>query len=211
VIVARWYKCHVSGWLLAIIAIGLSVAAAYFSDDPSKAALVVKWSARLTVTAALWVFIVAQYDAWNEERNARERAEKELAASQTALATEADIKGQAYDLRISRYAHGMSITSHIYLCNGNPTRTTIRSLILTVSPKEGENLNVLSHVNNKNIPLERGIGSEYLAESFIKIMPEKLDLASLRFTLVDSLGKLHSIQVDQKKPIPVHDVSMVGR
>jgi hypothetical protein len=78
VIVAKWYKGHVSGWLLAVIAIGLAIAAAYFSDDPSKSAMVVRWSARLTVSAAIWVFFVAQYDAWKEERLARNALEDRL-------------------------------------------------------------------------------------------------------------------------------------
>jgi hypothetical protein len=65
---AKWYKGHVSRWLLAIVAIGLNMAAAYFIDDPAKSAVVVRWSARVTLAAAIWVSFLAQYDAWKEQR-----------------------------------------------------------------------------------------------------------------------------------------------
>lgn len=76
--VIRWYKGHVSGWSLAIVAIGLNIAAAFFADDPSKSAMVVKWSARLTGAGAIWLLLVAQYDAWREEHEARIGAEARL-------------------------------------------------------------------------------------------------------------------------------------
>ena len=70
--VAQFYKGHVSGWLLAIVAIGLDIAAAYFVDDPSKSAKVIRWSAWLTSAAAIWLVFVAQYDAWKDEFEKRE-------------------------------------------------------------------------------------------------------------------------------------------
>jgi hypothetical protein len=78
VAVTRWYKGHISGWLLAVIAIGLSVAAALFANDPGGPSLVVKWSARLSVAAAIWVFLVAQYDAWRSERNKSDELTSQL-------------------------------------------------------------------------------------------------------------------------------------
>jgi hypothetical protein len=54
---------------LAIVAIGLNMAAAYFIDDPAKSAVVVRWSARVTLAAAIWVSFLAQYDAWKEQRD----------------------------------------------------------------------------------------------------------------------------------------------
>jgi hypothetical protein len=76
--VAKWYKGHISGWLLSAVAIGLCIATAYFADDPTKSARVVKWSAIITTAAAAWMFVVAQYDAWKEEREARLKAEDRL-------------------------------------------------------------------------------------------------------------------------------------
>jgi hypothetical protein len=76
--VVRFYKGHISGWLLAIVAIGLNIAAAHFVDDPSRSAMVVRWAARLTTAGAIWLVFVAQYDAWKKERTAREEALQEL-------------------------------------------------------------------------------------------------------------------------------------
>jgi hypothetical protein len=78
VTVWRVYKTHVSGWLLAIVAIGLNIAAAYFLTDPSASAEVVKWSAKLTAVGAIYLVFVAQYDAWRQERCRAEKAEFRL-------------------------------------------------------------------------------------------------------------------------------------
>ena len=86
VAVLKWYKGHISGWMLAIVAIGLDIAAAFFATDPSKSVLVIRVSAALTTLAAIWAFQVAQYDAWRDERTARRKADAELNA-------DADIKG----------------------------------------------------------------------------------------------------------------------
>lgn len=91
---------HVSGWMLAVTAIGLQVAAAWVSDDPSRSAIVVKWSAWITTAAAVWVIFVAQYDAWREERK---RAEEESAKN-----LKPQIDGQITDFRKGS-AHGTSI------------------------------------------------------------------------------------------------------
>jgi len=68
--VVRWYKGHISGWLLSIVAIRLAIAPALFADDPSGSAEVIKWSAVLTVLAAIYLFLMVQCDAWKEERGA---------------------------------------------------------------------------------------------------------------------------------------------
>lgn len=73
--VFRLWKMHVSGWILALVAIGLTIAAATVADDASRSAKVVKLSAWLSGSAAIWVMFVAQYDAWKEEREARTKAE----------------------------------------------------------------------------------------------------------------------------------------
>ncbi len=78
VTVFRVYKTHVSGWLLAIVAIGLTIAAAVVQGDQSTAASVVKWAAWLTGGAAIWLVFVAQYDAWRQEREAKQTALDEL-------------------------------------------------------------------------------------------------------------------------------------
>lgn len=75
-VVAQWYKGHVSGWMLAIAAIGLQIAAAWVSNDPARSASVVRWSAWLTTGAAVYAIFVAQYDAWRAERK---KFESELA------------------------------------------------------------------------------------------------------------------------------------
>jgi hypothetical protein len=79
--VLRFWKTHVSGWILAIIAIGLYIAAAYFSGIPSVSAQIIKWSAWLTSGAAFFMVFVAQYDAWKEERTAKQKAQDELDVS----------------------------------------------------------------------------------------------------------------------------------
>jgi len=83
------YKSHVSGWLLAIVAIGLTIAAAFFVDDPSKSAMVIRWAARITGVAAIWLIFVAQYDAWRQEREAKQKALDELNK-------EADMQGTVF-------------------------------------------------------------------------------------------------------------------
>lgn len=62
-----FWKKHVSGWLLAVIAISLSLAAAYYSGNQGSSEKVLQWSAKLSVAAAIWVVFVAQYDAWREQ------------------------------------------------------------------------------------------------------------------------------------------------
>lgn len=79
--VFSFWKMHVSGWILALAAIGLSIAAAVVIDDASASARVVKWSAFILGGAALCVMIGAQYDAWKEQFLAREKAEAKLNAS----------------------------------------------------------------------------------------------------------------------------------
>jgi hypothetical protein len=71
---------------LDVIAVGLQIASARVADDPKKTVLVLKWSAWLTTAAAVWATFVAQYDAWREERQAKEKFEEELNKS-------ADIRG----------------------------------------------------------------------------------------------------------------------
>src|ERR1019366_3034250 len=77
--VAKLYKGHVSGWLLAVIAIAVCIAAALFVDDPSKSAMVVRSAAGLTVAAGAWLLLVAEYDAWRMECDAKVHAQEELA------------------------------------------------------------------------------------------------------------------------------------
>jgi hypothetical protein len=89
VTVFRVYKTHVSGWLLAIVAIGLTIASAAVQNDPSRAAMVVRWAAWLTSGAAIWLVFVAQYDAWKQERDAKQVALDELDQ-------EADMRGTIY-------------------------------------------------------------------------------------------------------------------
>jgi hypothetical protein len=85
VTVARWYKGHISGWLLAVIAIALNIAAAIYADDPSKAADIIRWSARITIAAAVYVFLVAQYDAWKEQRDKIEELRSDLPRFEIAI------------------------------------------------------------------------------------------------------------------------------
>lgn len=76
--VAKFYKSHISGWMLAILAIGLQIAAARYASDQAKTVLVVQYSAWLSTAAAIWALLVAQYDAWRGERTRADEAEKRL-------------------------------------------------------------------------------------------------------------------------------------
>lgn len=98
--VAKHYKGHISGWMLAISAIGLQIAAAWVSNDPTRSATVVRWSAWIMTAAAVWVVFVAQYDAWREERT---RAEAEVARN-----LKPQIEGELLDFTAGS-THGSSI------------------------------------------------------------------------------------------------------
>jgi hypothetical protein len=79
--VFRLWKTHVSGWILAVVAIASVIAAAIVSDDAGRSALVVRATALITSVAAIAVILVAQYDAWKEERAAHEKSKKALEAA----------------------------------------------------------------------------------------------------------------------------------
>lgn len=64
--IIRLWGNHIAGPILAVIAIGLGIAAAFYTNDPTASAKIVKWSAGLTGFAAVFMIFIAQYDAWRE-------------------------------------------------------------------------------------------------------------------------------------------------
>ena len=70
----RLWGGHIAGPILAVIAIVLGIAAAFYVGDPSASAKIVKWTALLTGLAAVLLVFRAQYDAWECERELGEKA-----------------------------------------------------------------------------------------------------------------------------------------
>jgi len=207
--VAQFYKGHVSGWLLAIVAIGLDIAAAYFVDDPSKSAKVIRWSAWLTSAAAIWLVFVAQYDAWKDEFEKREAEEaKNLWPS---------IQGEVFDFMASgiRGEGGppphcyTGISCSLYLCNERAALTTLKELRIDGSrlqpPAEFSKINVVrtSSPQEHPIRLDRGLGThcgviaEISFNNFWEQIQESLDLNAIKVSVIDSFGGEHSLLVRQ--------------
>jgi hypothetical protein len=135
VTVFRLWKMHVSGWILAVIAIGLSIAAAIVAKDATNSAMVVKLAAWLSGAAAIWVIFVAQYDAFSEERKKREVAESRNLRP--------DIRGElcGFDLgdtvthvrQEDEWSVIIPFRCTLTLCNYSPAETNLSSLLLDAS------------------------------------------------------------------------------
>jgi hypothetical protein len=82
---------HVSGWPIAVISLSSLVLTAlllHFRSNPDAINSTLIWTAVVSVAAVLVLGSVAQYDAWKEERETREKYEE-------ALNAKADLRGSA--------------------------------------------------------------------------------------------------------------------
>jgi hypothetical protein len=77
--VSKHYSGHISGWLPALLSLGVAVLAAVYISDPSVSLKVVKWTAISYLIVAGLLIFVAQYDAWKEQhQRAHEEAVKNI-------------------------------------------------------------------------------------------------------------------------------------
>jgi hypothetical protein len=78
VTVFKLWGYHISGPVLAVVSIGLSIAAVHYANDPGSAAWFLRRAAQLTVSATVLLIFVAQYDAWSKERDSVEKLRVEF-------------------------------------------------------------------------------------------------------------------------------------
>lgn len=86
--VTKHYSGHISGWLPAVVSLGVAVLAAAYINSPSVSMKVVKWTATAYLIVAGLLIFVAQYHAWREQHD---RAEFEVAKNQLP-----HIEGEAF-------------------------------------------------------------------------------------------------------------------
>ena len=201
--VFRVYKAHVSGWLLAIVAIGLTIAAAVVQGDPSTASSVVKWAAWLTGGAAIWLVFVAQYDAWRLEQTEKQTALDELNK-------EADMQGTifvypvppgertdgklAFSCECANYGRQPCQVSRIVFYVRPGSRESFRKVIPLYDPAV------------KNV----GHGERFHLEGafyFSELRPEEMATTVFSVGLMDSLGKEYrdNIKTIDKAPFSLKE------
>ncbi len=142
----RAYKAHVAGWLLAIVAIGLNIAAAFFIDDPSKSAVVVRWSATLTGAGAIWLMLVAQYDVWRKERLRAETAEMRLVPRMRIDHPQQHFWG----LEERRGSSGMGYYFQVFNLSDADSLESVSARLVSIEPDEVKILPLPLHIRHKD-------------------------------------------------------------
>jgi len=194
--VLRLWKQHVSGWVLAIIAIALAIAAAYVSNDPSASAMVVKISALITVAAALWMLvIVAPYDAWKDEREKREAEEhkNQLPDIQGYLQEFVNDEQQLATTGITGNCRYIRFTCIAHLAGHRPIETNLTGVVM-----DGSALDPPAQFRDLTIS---PVVIQYARETVLSVAGKvlvprafrgKLSLNGLRCSVFDGLGNRHS-------------------
>src|SRR4051794_17201272 len=92
-VVWKFWKARISGWLFAVIgllSLGTSALLTQYHAGQQTLDQVLKWSAGVSLTAAILVILQSQYEAWREEHESRRRTEDEL----KELESGADLRGE---------------------------------------------------------------------------------------------------------------------
>ena len=79
--VLKLWGNHISGPVLALIALVLGFASAHYASDAQIGTRLVKYSAWLTGAASILLVFVAQYDAWKIERDSLETEQRKNSGS----------------------------------------------------------------------------------------------------------------------------------
>ena len=144
--VVHFYKSRVSGWLLAIVAIFLNIAAAVFVNDPSKSVMVVRWTANLTSFGAIWLILVAQYDAWRKERDRSEKAEMGLVPRIRI----GHPQQQFWGLEEGRGSSGMGYYFQVSNLSASESLESVKAQLVSMEPDEAKILPLPLHIRHKD-------------------------------------------------------------
>ena len=125
--------------------------------DAPTATKVLRWGGWVTISAAIFLVLIAQYEAWSLERD---KYEAELAKNLTP-----DIRGEFFDVqRMNKEDFDSVIWFKLYLCNHSQQATTIKQVRATLSNDSGVGVSEPVQIDVKTTPacghlrLERGIG-----------------------------------------------------
>lgn len=124
---AKLWGKHISGPIMALIAIASVIAAAFLRNDATFAAKVVVWTAWLTALATILLLFRAQYDAWAE---IHQKLDVERAKNEAAPKIDMGVMNV-----IPRGAIGRGLTDlflYVRLVLGEPSQVTIRDFSLTI-------------------------------------------------------------------------------
>lgn len=148
--VAKFYKSHISGWMLAILAVGLQIASAKYANDPAKSVLVVRYSAWVSTAAAVWALFVAQYDAWRGERTRAENAEKRLTPRLKIGMPQQHFWG----LEENRGSTGTGYYFQVTNLSESDTLESVKAHIISIEPNEIKTLTLPLTMHIKDMDYE---------------------------------------------------------
>ena len=221
VTVLKLWGGHISGPVLALASIILTVCAAVFANDPKVGSAVVKVSALVTAILAVFLILVAQYDAWKLERIALEQERSRSLRPQ--------LKGEAHtfltylrstSLTLSQEPskHMRYVSFQITVCNTRNVETNIRGIDVDganlLPPCVFLNENVMGR-DDDNKPLNgESVLLRYAVSTGLTVSamclprtdrPVSIDLSSLRISLIDGLGDRHQIHVRQGSQLEIYE------
>src|SRR5579863_6585809 len=205
--VSRLFGEHISGWILAVVAIVLSIASAFYMNDPTMTAKLVKASAAITGIVTVLLVFRAQYDAW---RDSQEKCEAEMARNVMP-----DLRGTFSDVSIRQFPYadqtksGAWIDFKIYVCNQSNAETTIREMAVTASTLSGQLYRFTSNAEFHPMSLfwkdvlSRGIGQRFVAHAGLEgIGFNMIDPATVTVSLIDGFGREHPLSRDASGVMP---------
>lgn len=184
VLVSKLWGKEISGPVLVLIGLAL-LAAEQLVTDQQTAAVVLKASAALTLSAAIVLFFSAQYKAWRDEHEARTLAELKLNAA-------ADVRGEIWVLvpQSPEVAGNCMLRYGCDCANHGRKECQLSSALIEVHPPLKPWFNVLDRFPPQSV---RTIapGEQFRYEGIVpipKLTCAELDRSDVTIILTDSIG-----------------------
>lgn len=200
-VTAKLWAKNIAGPVFAIIGLILTILG-QFSHDAPLAAKALAWGAWVTLGAAILMVFVAQFQAWEIER---QKYEQEAAKN-----LRPDIRGEAFHFHryglVSEsrldgdWTADIQIQFEVYAYNMHPVPTNVRAVALDGSalddPAEFSDIKLLSPPD----ALELGIGKSFQVTAnatFHKKLADldRVGLSTLTVALIDAFGGEHALSV----------------